>query len=304
MRLEEEIDKLFQLPLSEFTGERNALAKRAGPQAAAVKALSKPPIAAWAVNQLYWQKRDVYDALVEAAETVRATHAAVMAGRRGDLRAAGKDHDEAIERALKATLAILADAGHPVTDASRQAVAQTLRALPATDPPGRLTRALQPGGFEALAGITAGGGRSRTSARVLPAPKPARASKTRVAKDERDEDGKAREARKEEVALAKAREEATAAARELRQAEQTSRRAEFESARAARAADKAGERVSAARANLDAARAELEEADAEVTRAERQKQAAERAVDAAARDLAGASKRAAAADKQLERLSS
>lgn len=303
MRIDDEIDRLFQLPLSEFTGERNALAKRAGPQAAAIKSLSKPPIAAWAVNQLYWQKREIYDALIEAAETLRATHAAVMAGRRGDLRAAGKEHDEAIERALKATLVILGEAGHPVTDASRQAIAQTLRALPAADPPGRLTRALQPGGFEALAGMTGGGGRARTPARVVQTPRPAAASKQPASKDER-EDRKAREVRKEEAALAKAREEAAVANRELRQAEQTQRRAEFESARAERASHKAGERVAAARANLEAARAELEEADAEATRVERQKQAAQRAVEAAERDLAAAKKRAAAAETQLERLSS
>lgn len=302
MRLDEELDRLYQLPLADFTSQRNALAKRAGPQGSAVKSLTKPPLAAWAVNQLYWQKRDVYDALIEAAETLRATHAAVMAGRRGDLRAAGREHDEAIERALKATLGILTGAGHPVTDASRQTIAQTLRALPAADPPGRLTRALQPGGFEALAGMAAAGGRGRSQGRVLQPPKPS--AKPSAAREERKDLESRQDARKEEAALAKAREEATAAARELRLAEQASRRAEFESARASRGTEKANERAAAARASLEAARAELEKADAEAARAERQEEAARRAVDAAERELTGARKRAAAADKQLERLSS
>ena len=77
---------------------------------------------------------------------------AVLAGRGGDVRAAGAAHDAAVRDALKATLAQLATAGHPVTDATRQAIVNTLRALPAEETPGRLTRALQPGGFEMLAG--------------------------------------------------------------------------------------------------------------------------------------------------------
>ena len=48
--LEREIDKLYRLPLDEFTSARNALAKTAGTDGASVKGLQKPPIAAWAVN--------------------------------------------------------------------------------------------------------------------------------------------------------------------------------------------------------------------------------------------------------------
>ena len=58
-KIESEIDRLYQLAPDEFTAARNALAKSAGPDAAAVKRLTKPPIAAWAVNQVYWQHRDV-----------------------------------------------------------------------------------------------------------------------------------------------------------------------------------------------------------------------------------------------------
>jgi len=55
--VEDEIDALFKLPLGEFTPARNALAarlKKAGEQAEAdaVKALPKPSVAAWVVNQL------------------------------------------------------------------------------------------------------------------------------------------------------------------------------------------------------------------------------------------------------------
>src|SRR5688572_8316831 len=55
-----EADKLYQAPLAEFTAARNALAARIkaahGADAAAhVKALVKPSIAAWVLNQLYWR---------------------------------------------------------------------------------------------------------------------------------------------------------------------------------------------------------------------------------------------------------
>src|SRR6476646_9067409 len=136
--LDAKIDHLYQLPLEEFTAARNALAKDAGADAAQVRALAKPPIAAWAVNQLYWHDRGTWDALIEAAENARRAHKAVLAGRGGDVRAAGTVHEEAAEAALKATLKILADAGHPVTDATRQAIATTIRALPADAAPGRL----------------------------------------------------------------------------------------------------------------------------------------------------------------------
>jgi hypothetical protein len=48
---------------------------------------------------------------------------------------------------------ILRDAGQAVTPATSTAVAETLEALPASEPPGRLTRPLKRMGFEALAGV-------------------------------------------------------------------------------------------------------------------------------------------------------
>ena len=159
-KIESEIDRLYQLAPDEFTAARNALAKSAGPDAAAVKRLTKPPIAAWAVNQVYWQHRDVYDALVAAAKELRQTHKAILRGRSGDLRSAGKAHETAVDQALKAALSLLAANGHPATDSTRQAIATTLRALPSTDPPGRLSATLQPGGFEMLAGLSIGSGQA------------------------------------------------------------------------------------------------------------------------------------------------
>ena len=257
------VDQLFQLPLSEFTVARNALAKTAGKDAAAIRQLTKPPLAAWAVNQLYWQDRDTYDALVDAATEMRRTHKAVIEGKKGDLRSAGREHELAIDAALKSTLGILKDSGNPVTEATRQAVLNTLRALPADEPGGRLTRALAPGGFEMLAGITPAAAPKR-AARSAPAAKS-------PAKDTTEPDTKA-----QQRDAARQREQRAAAERAVRDADQKARRAEFEAARAARDATKAAKR-------LDEARKALEDAQTELDAAERDADKAERESDAAAR---------------------
>jgi hypothetical protein len=295
MSIETEIDRLYQLPPGEFTAARNALAKRAGGDAPRVRQLTKPPLAAWAVNQLYWSDRKAYDTLIEAAETLRATHKAVLGGRRGDLRGAGREHEAAVERALKATLAILAESGHPVTDATRQAVAQTLRALPSAEPPGRLSRSLQPGGFEMLAGITV----SRGARATPPTAKEAKPQNERAAKPTAADTRADKEKQKEK----EAREEATAASRELRAAEHSAQRAEFESARATRAAARAEEELAAARQNLADARTRLEQADAAAEKAKRQLTAAERGAADASREVAAARRRAHTAQERLDRLS-
>ncbi|MGH9333009.1 MAG: hypothetical protein ACRD21_04585, partial [Vicinamibacteria bacterium] len=57
--LDEELDRLYQVPLGDLVRARNDLAaalKKSGDGAAAerVKEISKPSASAWAVNQLYW----------------------------------------------------------------------------------------------------------------------------------------------------------------------------------------------------------------------------------------------------------
>src|SRR5688500_5826534 len=110
-----ELDRLYQLPPSEFIAVRNALAKRAGAQGAEIRALPKPTLAVWAVNQLHWRHPDIHRPLVESAGNLRATHKAVIGGGRGCLRAAGRAHEAGPERALKAPLAIAAAGGPPAT---------------------------------------------------------------------------------------------------------------------------------------------------------------------------------------------
>jgi hypothetical protein len=276
--IDAEIDRLYQLAPGEFTAARKALAKTAGQHAADVRHLAKPSLPAWAVNQLYWKRRPDYDALVKASTELRKAHRAILGGHRGDIREAAKEHDAAVDQALKSTLALLRDEGHPLTDATRQAIQTTLRALPVDEAPGRLTHALQPGGFEMLTGLSIAPVRHGTfGARAEPAR--ARASAARAKRDA----AAGRAAVKEDAtARQKAKEAAAKAARELRLAEHEAQREEFEAARAAREADKAARAVERAREALEAAQKELEEAERGAREAERTREAARCRAESAA----------------------
>lgn len=271
--LDAEIDRLYQLPLDEFTAARNALAKQSGGDAARIRALTKPPVPAWAVNQLFWRERSTWDDLIAAAENARKVNRAVLAGRGGDVRAANKVHEEAVEQAFKSTLSLLAASPHPATDATRQAISTTLRALPAGEPPGRLTRPLQPGGFEALAGLSL-------------------KKSTKEPKETKEPKAKEPEGRKDAAARVRQRQAEAAAARALKDAEAAARRGEFEKARAEREARRAAEAVEKARDAVARATEELERAerdakqasDASRTAADRARKAQEAVARAKARE--------------------
>ena len=272
---ESPLDRLYQVPLGEFVAARNALAKELPKDGATIRALQKPSVPAWAVNQLYWRRRDVYDDLIARAQDLRATHDATLGGKRADLRGASRAHEQAVDTALKATLALLAEDGQPVTEATRQAVATTLRGLPADEEPGRLTRQLQPRGFEMLAGALPGG-------TVRPAP-PAPA---KPAKSARPTGTPAAETRAQDrERLAAAREALTAASRDARLSEQAARREEFESARAVRDAEKARQRVEIAAEAVREAEAALKEATREAEAAEKASATARARAQQAADDV-------------------
>ena len=74
--LDAELERLFQLPLSEFTGERNGLVKRLRAadrrdEARAVAALRKPPVSAWAVNRLSQLAPELMAELRRAGKALR-----------------------------------------------------------------------------------------------------------------------------------------------------------------------------------------------------------------------------------------
>src|SRR5688572_23705704 len=150
---DDEVAALYRLPLGEFTAARNALAKKLGPAGADVRTREKPNVAAWAVNQLYWQRRPAYDALIRAAQAMRTAHAHMLSGRKADVPQADTAHRDAIRAATQAIRELAQAAGETLSASTLEAVGETLRALPSDGPPGRLTKPLQPMGFGALLDI-------------------------------------------------------------------------------------------------------------------------------------------------------
>jgi hypothetical protein len=155
-----EIDRLYQLAPGEFTAARNALLKRAESAAdkARLRALQKPTVPAWAVNQLYWQRRKVFDRLMEAARRLRIETGRQLSGRKPNVVEAEGAYQQALKVAADDVRVLLRSAGESDTPSTMHAVADTLRALPGRDDHGRLTRPLTPPGFEALTGLVPRGG--------------------------------------------------------------------------------------------------------------------------------------------------
>ena len=168
---DDEIAGLYRLPLGEFTAARNALARKLGPAAGDVRTLEKPNVAAWAVNQLYWQRRPAYDALIRAAQAMRTAHTHMLSGRKApgvNVPQADSAHRDAIRAATQAIRELAQAAGETLSASTLEAVGETLRSLPSDDPPGRLTKPLQPMGFGALLGISVQGPASRVQGPSTP----------------------------------------------------------------------------------------------------------------------------------------
>jgi hypothetical protein len=255
---EDAIDQLYQLPLDEFTAARNALAKESGDNA--IKKLEKPTLPAWAVNQLYWRQRKIYDELIKTSTQVRTAYKQMLAGKNADVRAAETFHAESMRKAKDAIRRILEEAGSTASDAVMTPVTETLDALPTTDEPGRLTRPLRRTGFEALQGVT-------ITAKAKPIPPKVESKKT-AAEKESDHDRRKREADEQERAMNKERlrfaesaeREAEAAVdrarRALERAEKTRQRIEKELEEAASAEKTARKDISVAESTYEKAQAE------------------------------------------------
>lgn len=279
-----DIDALFQLPVDEFTSARNALATRlkaAGQADAAsrVKALPKPPVSAWAVNQLYWRHRKAFDALLATGDRLRRAQATSLraASPRGDgLREAMEARRAALAELTTRAGALLEAAGHAASPDVTRRIATTLDALATygsgTDgpQPGRLTDDVAAPGLEALTSLVQGrGGRARGAgpSRIIP-------FGTREAQRAGTPRDPAAEKRRRE-AERKAQRAALAAA--VRAAERALADARKAAARAEAALKQAAARAKTAEQNKEAIAARLEKvaADADRARQEARRVAAE-----------------------------
>ncbi|HEY4180008.1 MAG TPA: hypothetical protein VGM90_24365 [Kofleriaceae bacterium] len=143
---------LYQAPLAQFVEERKRLAgelKAAGDKSGAttIAKLPKPPVSAWAVNQLYWQSRAAIDRLFKAADHLR----------KGDMRA-NAEHRESLAALRKLATPLLESGGHNANEGTLRRINLTLSAIAAAgtwepDEPGQLTADRDPPGFDALAAL-------------------------------------------------------------------------------------------------------------------------------------------------------
>lgn len=195
---DEAVAELFRGPHATFVAERKRLAaelKAAGdkPGAATLGKMGRPPLSAWAVNQLWWQARADFDALLETAKKMRG----------GDL-GATPAHREALNTLRARAAKVLTDAGNAANEATLRRVATTLSALAAhggfgPEAAGALTDDRDPPGFDALGAVPA-------PPPLPPAPPAPRAEGPAVpAADDSAERAAAAEAERQRIMAAEAR---------------------------------------------------------------------------------------------------
>ena len=265
--LDDEIDRLYQLPLAEFTAARDAAAKSAG--SAELRRLQKPSAPAWVINQLYWRKHKALDRLLAASARLRAAHMSRLSGKATDVTEADAAHTRALDTATDAARDLLAASGDPASEATMQAVKETLQALLWNELNGRLTRPLKTSGFEALAGLTFAKGATKAPAAVIPmrpAPEPVREDKAEREKREADARRRERQDLDRQLRHAVTSERETASA--LKRATQAVARSEQARARIEAELEAATGTLQDHRRALDAARTDAKRTAAERARLE------------------------------------
>jgi hypothetical protein len=305
-----DVDGLFQLPLTEFTAARNALAsrlKKAGraEEADAIKGLQKPPLSAWTVNQLFWKQRAAFDKLLDAGLKFRTAQTAQLSGRSTDIRGPLEARREALADLSKRAAQVLRDVNHAATPDVMRRITTTLEALSTygglagTPQPGRLSDDVDPPGFETLAALVPRVGSGESAAgpsRVLsfqvtpPKGRSNRKLSPEEAARQREAEAQARLAaatsavKASEQALRDARKHAEQAEAELKKAaaraketENESREIEKEKAAIDRRYEKAAAEAEAARQEArkiaeqaEAAAEAVEDAERELERANRE----------------------------------
>jgi len=247
--LDSKIDELYQQPLSEFTAARNALARTlGGDDGRLVRKLAKPTVVPWAINQLYWRARPLYDRLLKSGDALREAQFDALKGRKADVPGSTDAHRKVIAEAVRESSRLASAAGQPA-DAEPLARALEALSLAAVRPehPGRLTEPVQPAGFEALSGVQPVGRPAAAGIEPRPPAATGGASKAPVES--------ARAKRLADQVRARESEEARRRAQaELRTAERALEQAQAAEAAARRGLEEAQQGVRAAGQAVEAAR--------------------------------------------------
>jgi hypothetical protein len=255
-------EDLYGLPLEEFTPARDALAKElraAGrkDEAAEVKSLRKPSLAAWALNRAARDHPDAIGRLRAAGADLRAAQTEAMSGDAGRLRETGRALVDEVDRVARLAADALRAAGRPASAAQQEKLVATLRTAAVDDDAGDLlARGVLADDLEATGFSLLGSGSGDLSAApTLP--------------------GAQRTLRKKPKPSKEALEAVEAARREVRRCDAEADLAATRARRRAERAEAAAHRAVEAQREADGARAAAEDAAGEAEAARR------RAADAA-----------------------
>ena len=111
------VDRLYRLPPDEFVAARDELARQLRSsgdrdQAADVKGLRRPSVAAWALNQVARQRPDDIEALIDIADELRrAQEQALTGGDADDLRKVSRRRRELVGQLTEVATTILSRTG-------------------------------------------------------------------------------------------------------------------------------------------------------------------------------------------------
>jgi hypothetical protein len=249
-----DVSALYGLPPEEFTAARNDLVKRlraAGrkDEASRVGRMRKPPVTAWALNQMARQRPDVVALVFEAGGGLRAAMDAALAGDSSGVRPARQAEREALNAALAEASRQLDDTGHPASEAARRRMEATLRAAMVNE---SVAEALSQGTLDV--DHDAPGFGFDGSAPVLP-PDTSRGGHDKAARDEVEKAEREKEEEARQAATLRAR--LTENAERLAQRARELERAALDAEAAAQTARQAAEE---ARTEADEARQALMEA--------------------------------------------
>jgi len=208
MTYAEAVATLHQVSLNEFVSERKRLASelKAGGDtdgAARLAKLPRPPVSAWAVNQLWWRERAMFERLIDAAELVKSGE-----------RDASRLHRDALAELRERAAQLLRSSGNAASETTLRRVTTTLSAVAASggfepDLPGALSADRDPPGFETVLLGAASASPDRPRVTNAEASRDEEAERRKAEQAERERQRAEREKRQaERERLTKARREA------------------------------------------------------------------------------------------------
>ncbi|MDQ3915754.1 MAG: hypothetical protein M3323_10585 [Actinomycetota bacterium] len=227
MDVDRELEQLYAVPLEEFTPARNELARRlkeAGQDgdAARVKKLKKPPVSAWAVNQLARHEADGIARLLALVDRLKEARSAA------ELHSLGAERRELVAKMARRAGELMEAAGHTASAATLQHVTQTLQAGGEDEERdllqrGVLSQDLAPAGFDALGSL----GAFDDAPPPVPSPAAEELEELRQVAAEAEEEAArlTEEAERAEAAAVRASEAASKARRRAREARERAQRA-------------------------------------------------------------------------------